>query len=461
MNKKLTLALLSAGLLSACAVGPDYQRPGLELPQSWPAAKGAGQTQNAPNWWGIYHDGVLDQIEDEALAHNADIKLAVSRINMARAQLGMSDADRYPVLTANAGANRTEGSLAHPPVISHIQNDYKATLNASYELDLWGKLRRSNEAAQAQLLAAQASQDTVRLSLSTQVAQQYFALLAYDQQEASLQRILQGRQELLDRNVRRMEIGVISGYDLHQAEAEEATLRAQLAVTVLARDKQEAALALLLGRSPRDVMSARMKPGAPALPGFIGIPEGLSTEQLLRRPDLREAEQNLIALNANIGAVRAQIFPSVTLTSYLGRESTAFSDLFSGPAGIFQFAASISQPLFNAGRAEQAVKVAEASRDQALIRYQQAVASAFADVRNALSAQEAARQTLDAANARSAAMAQARDQAEARIKIGLSSRLDLLDAERNYQQAELNRQDAERAQRSAVADFFKAMGGGT
>jgi outer membrane protein, multidrug efflux system len=190
------------------------------------------------------------------------------------------------------------------------------------------------------------------------------------------------------------------------------------------------------------------------------VPAGLPSELLLRRPDLKQAEMNLAALNADIGAARAQYFPSISLTSYLGRQSIPFSKLFTGEAGIFQFAASITQPIFNAGSLRNMVKAAEAARDQALVQYKRAVANAFADVRDALSEQTAARQVLEAETTRSKALAQAYKQAQLHYQSGISSHLDLLIVENNYLQAELNRLDAERAQRVAVADLFKALGGG-
>jgi multidrug efflux system outer membrane protein len=181
---------------------------------------------------------------------------------------------------------------------------------------------------------------------------------------------------------------------------------------------------------------------------------------LLRRPDLRDAEQHLVALNARIGVARAQYFPSLSLTGYAGAQSVAFSRLFTGPSRIFQFAANVSEPIFNAGRIGYMVDVAEARRDQALIQYRQAVANAFGDVRNALSAQAAAQQVLTYESARSTALESAYKQAGLRYQAGIASRLELLDVERSYLQAQLNRLEAERAQRSAVADLFKALGGG-
>jgi multidrug efflux system outer membrane protein len=468
MNKQLKAValLLPSLLLAACAAGPDYKRPDMVLPENW-AAKQDDTAQKvsgaSEQWWHLYADTALDQIEDEALTHNTDIQVAAAHVLEVRAQLGITEADQYPTLSANMAESRTRvttvGTVPLPATVPTTQNFSHATLNASYEIDLWGKLRRASEAARADLLSAESARETVRLSLTTQVAQQYFALVSLDAQEASVRRVLAGRQERLTLNRKQLEVGVISEYDLHQAEADVATVQSQLASIAQARDKQETVLTLLLGRSPRDVMSGELHRGSPSLP-VASVPDGLPAELLLRRPDLKNAEQRLIALNARIGAARAQFFPSITLTSYLGSESAAFAKLFSGPAGIFQFAANISQPIFNADRVGYMVDAAEARRDQALLQYKQAVASAFADVRNALSAQESARQVLASENTRSAALAQALKQAELRYQTGISSHLELLDVERNYLQAQLNRLDAERAQRSAVADLFKALGGG-
>ena len=471
MKRKLRVAtfLLPACLLAACAAGPDYKRPDMVLPESWPA-KPASQDNTAQKvsganeqWWHLYADTFLNQLEDEALAHNADIQVAAAHVLEVRAQLGITEADQRPSVSANVTGSRTEvstvGTVAYPANFQDTQNFSHVSLNASYEIDLWGKLRRASEAARADLLGAESAKETVRLTLTTQVAQQYFALVSLDAQEAAIRRVLAGRQERLALNRKQLEVGVVSEYNLHQAEADVAAVQSQLIAITQARDKQETTLSLLLGRSPREVMGSELHRGSPTLP-VATVPDGLPAELLLRRPDLKDAEQRLVAMNARIGAARAQFFPSITLTSYLGSESAALAKLFTYPAGIFQFAANISQPIFNAGRVGYMVDVAESRRDQALIQYKQAVASAFADVRNALSAQESARQVLASESTRSEALAQAYKQADLRYQAGITSRLELLDVEQNYLQANLNRLDAERAQRSAVADLFKALGGG-
>ena len=465
-KSKAAGVLLAVFTLAACTSGPDYKRPDMVLPESWPAKQDDAAVKASrvnEQWWHLYADSVLDQLEEEALVHNADIQVAVFHVLEVRAQLGITKADQFPDLSANANQSRTKattvGTFPLPAYIPPTQNFTHISLDASYELDFWGKLRRATEAARADLLSAESARDTVRLTLTTQVAQQYFALVSLDAQEAATRRLLAGRQDRLELNKKQLEVGMISEYDLHQAEADVASVQSQLASLVQTRSKQETTLTLLLGRSPRDVMASELLRGSPSLP-VASVPEGLPADLLLRRPDLKDAEQRLVALNARIGVARAQYFPSISLTSYVGSESVALGDLFTKPANIFQFAGNVTQPIFNAGRIGFQVDVAEARRDQALIQYKQAVANAFGDVRNALSAQESAKQVLTYESARSDALEQAYKQADMRYQAGIASRLELLDVERNYLQAQLNRLDAERAQRSAVADLFKALGGG-
>lgn len=462
--------LLAALLLAGCAVGPDYARPELELPQAWAAR--AASTDSAAQaadragerWWTLYADAQLDRLVDEALAHNADIRVAAARVLEAQALAGIAEADRYPTVTAGLSGNRTQSSLRGamplPASIPRIQNSYRATVDVAWELDLWGKYRRADEAARADLFAAESARDAVRLALTAQVAQQYFALLAADAQEAVAQRTAAGRDENLALYRLRVDAGLGSEYDLRQIEADAADARARLADLTQARDRAESALALLLGRSPRAVLEDAPQRGTPGALPALQVPSGLPSDLLLRRPDLQEAEQKLVAANARIGAARAQYFPSVGLTAYLGSESTAFSDLFSGPAGIFQFAAAITQPIWNAGRIGFGVAAAEARREQALAQYRQAVAAAFKDVRDALAAQRAARDRLQAETVRAAALEKALQQARLRHDAGVASRLEVLDVERNLLTVELSRIDSERAARAALADLFKALGGG-
>lgn len=462
------LALAGAALLSGCAVGPDFLRPLFDLPSAWsrPQTDTAAQPADrvGERWWALYTDPVLDRLVDEALANNADAQVAAARVLEARAIAGLTDADLYPVLSAGASGSRSKstllGSFPRPTDLPRTQNSYRATLDASYEIDLWGKYRRASEAARADLFAAQSARQAVRLALAAGVARQYFALLAADAQEKVAQRTLSTRGETLTLFRQRLAAGALSEYDLRQAEAEEAGARSQLAALTRERDRAESALAVLLGRPPRDVLAGHLDRGTPGAPPEPVIPAGLPSDLLLRRPDLQEAEQRLVAANARIGVARAQYFPSIGLTAYTGGESIAFSKLFTGPAGIFSFAAAVTQPIWNAGRIGFGVEASEARRDQALAQYKQAVANAFKDVRDALAAQTAARDALAAESARAAALEKALQAASRRFDAGIASRLDVLDVERNLLAAELARIDAERAGRAALADLFKALGGG-
>lgn len=466
MTERLSLrnAILAAlGLaLSACAVGPRYERPQLQLPEQWPAARQAEASalDVGERWWTIYQDATLNALVDEAFTHNGDVLAAMARVAQARAQLGVTSAGRYPAFGARLGADRTQLSQAMPAFGPRVQNSFRATLDASYEVDLWGRYRDATAAARADLAASEWAREAVRLSLAADVVRRYFAVIAADRQLDILNRTLTSREETMKLLSRRVEGGIASEFELRQTEAEVAATRGQLAAAKERRDREEAALIVLAGRPPRDVMTKEIGREAAMQPVQEGVPAGLPSDLLLRRPDLRQAEARLIALNARVGEARARLFPAIRLTGLIGRESAELSDLFSGPAGIFQFAAGLTQPLWNAGLLQHGAKLVEAQREEALAQYRQAVADAFGDVRAALAAQTAAQETLQAERARTAATQASTRLVNLRYEGGVASRLEVLDSERQLLQSELNRIDAERAQRVAVADLFTALGGG-
>jgi multidrug efflux system outer membrane protein len=458
------LAVALAALLPACSfLNAKYEKPAPELPQSWQTdAQGQKMSAAGERWWTLFNDPVLDKLVDEALEHNHDIAAAAARVLEAEAVLGITDADRYPIVTANGDGSRTKSSAARdmPVFGNRIQNNYRVVLNASYELDVWGKYRRASDAARAQLLASEAARDTVRLTLTSDVAQQYFNLLAADTQVEVIRNVLKTRADSLALLKLRGSSGLVSEYEVRQAEAEEASARSQLANALKAQENLQTGLTILLGRSPRAVMEDTIERGNIAPLETVWVPEGLPSDMLLRRPDIREAEQNMLAQEARIDAARAEYFPSISLTAYLGSESATLGKLFSGPAGIFQFALGLAQPIFNAGRLSFNIKAAEARREQALASYRKTVANAFGDVRAALNNQTAARAVLQAESERIVALTEAQRLANMRYEGGVSSRLELLDADRQLLQAQLARVDAENAQRAAVVSLFKALGGG-
>jgi multidrug efflux system outer membrane protein len=370
----------------------------------------------------------------------------------------------YPSIDASAQRDRTRSSEVAPipiPASALERNSYRAQLNVSYEVDLWGRLRGAGNAARAELLASEAAQDTVRVALGADVVRGYFNVQAFDEQIAITQRTLALREDNLKLQRVRHAAGLTSDFQLRQLDAELSAARALLPALERSRSAEALALAVLLGRSPRaitDTPLARTADSGEAPPPLA--PEGLPSDLLLRRPDIVQAEQRLIATNARIAAARAALFPRIALTGYLGSESRALSDLFSGPSLIWQLAFGLAQPIFQAGRLQGEVEAVKAREQQALAQYQKAVQEAFRDVQQALSAQTRAREVFDAESARAEALRDTLRLARIRYDNGLTSQLEVVDAERNLLAADLNRADALRARRVAVADLVRALGGG-
>jgi multidrug efflux system outer membrane protein len=465
MLHKWLMAVGLGTLLAGCAVSPDYRRPEVDLPADWRSAGSEGAAAKGERWWTLYSDPVLDRLIEEALANNRDLAVAAARVDEARAVLRIADAQFMPTIDAEARADRLGFSERAPiPLPSGTATEstsYRAKLNVAYEVDLWGRLRRGSEAARADVLATQAAQYTVRIALASEVARAYYALVALDSQVEATRRSLALRSDGLALQKVRHTAGLINDFTLKQLEAEVAAARAQLPGLEANRTAQELALAVLLGRSPRIIMEGAIARDADrAGPAAPVVPEGLPSDLLLRRPDVVEAEQRLVAANARIGEARAQLFPRIGLTGYLGSESTSLSDLFTGPASIWQLAFGVAQPIFQGGRLFGEIEVVEARERAALAQYQRTLQEAFREVRTALSTQSRAREAYEAEGVRVAALSEALRLARIRYLNGLLSQLEVIDAERNLLQAELNRIDALRAQRAAVADVVRALGGG-
>ncbi len=481
----MTMAMvMAAALLTSCSSGPGYQRPASELPADWNPGTQAQTVQtlkaDAPGskWWALYGDLQLNELVEEALARNSNLQLAVARVDEARAQLGITQSNQSVGVDGTFSRSRNESSAATgtlPPGLPRERNDYRAAINVSYELDLWGKLRSATEAARADLLATEAARDIVRTALAADVVQAHFAQRALDEQVAATRRSIATRGEGVGLQQKRYEAGVISKLDLGQLQSELAAAEAQLPALERRRLQTQTALAVLLGRTPREIFEST-RPSAPsttatttALPDKsnaapvvvpIVVPEGLPSDLLLRRPDIVQAEQRLIAVNARLAQARASLFPAITLTGMLGSQSQALDNLFTGPAGIWSLAAGVLQPIFQGGRLRAAVEAAESRERQTVIQYQQSIQNAFKEVRDALDGQVLARRQLEAESSRADRLRETYSLARLRYENGVASLLDVLDAERSLLAAELNRADALRAQRAAVADLFKALGGG-
>ncbi len=469
MNRKYFFLLIILCFVAGCKMHPVYERPATELPAAWMGTDAAQKSLasavvKSERWWTLYGDRALDTLVDEALEHNRDLALAAARVDEARALSRVADSQRYPSIDATAQRDRTRSSEVAPipiPANALERNSYRAQINVAYELDLWGRLRGAGDAARAELLATQAAQETLRITLVSDVVSSYFTLLSLDEQLAATRRSLSLREDNLRLQRVRHTAGLIGDFQLRQLEAEVSAAQAQLPALERSRTAEELALAVLLGRSPRAITDStvvrgddRSEPPAPL------VPAGLPSDLLLRRPDIVQAEQRLIAANARIGEARASLFPRISLTGFLGGESGALSDLFTAPARIWQLAFALAQPIFQAGRLQSEIEAVKAHEQQALAQYQKTLQESFREVRQALSAQTRSREIFEAETARGVALRDTLRLARIRYENGLVSQLEVIDAERNLLAADLNRLDALRAQRVAVADLVRALGGG-
>lgn len=462
--RTLVATLMLAALAGCMTVGPDYKRPQTDMPEQWPGATSAEPVNAA--WWRTYEDPVIDKLVDEALLQNLDLRQAIARVAEARAGLGIARADQYPGVTANGSASRNRASqsslLGVPAGNDPEYSRYRATLDAAYEIDFWGKYRRASEAARAELLGSQFNRDAVRLTLVTDVVRSYFNLRALDAQVEVTKRTISSRLASTALTRKRFDAGVASEFDLRQSEAEAAQAQALLPTIESQLSQQETALAVLIGRSPRDIVVKPVDRGTAieVLTAPPPVPSGLPSDLLERRPDIRAAEQSLVSANARIGQAKAAYYPSISLTGLFGVESSSLGDLFKAPSRIWQFSASAAQTVFDAGRTGSRVAAAEAREQQVLTQYQSSIQRAFKDALDALVIQRKARESADAETVRRDALKSSLDLAQLRYDNGIASLLEVLIAERALLDAELNRVEAQRAQLSATADLFKALGGG-
>jgi multidrug efflux system outer membrane protein len=448
-------------LLASCAIGPDYRRPETDLPKDYGVAQ--SQAQAPERWWTLFQDPVLDKLVDEALAANRDLKAAAFRIEQARAQFTIARASLSPDAGVEYDASRTRlserasGSAQIPPEFIESSN-HRLVLRASWELDFWGKFRRATEAARAELAATEAGGDAIRRSLVGEVVRGYFTLRALDRRLEFLELTRDGWQKATELMKLRLDAGLSSELEYRQVES---NLRAAIARVPVARQQraaQEGLLAVLLGRSPREVFASEVPRGNPATPDAVEVPAGLPSDLLLRRPDLREAEEHLHAANARIGVARARYFPSITLTGFFGGESTDLADLFKSPARTWGVAGNLLQPLFAGGQIRGGVEFADAQTREAAELYQKAIQNAFREVRESLLAQTNLREAHLAQIEHERALARTAELARLRYENGAVGLLDLLEAERQRVAATIEVIDAERQRRSAIVDLYLALG---
>ena len=457
-QKSLLIAAFALAI-TGCTTTPTAP-PAVELP---PATL---TDVHLERWWTNFNEPPLTALIDEALANNLDLQVAVARIDAARAQVTLARGSLYPTVDVGVNAGRARvsrvGATPIPQGFPATGDDYRLGLNASYELDLWGKYRAATRAAQNDVLASEYARETVRTAIAAEVARAYFQLLAADAQLRLLRDTLVLRDETVRLQTDRAQAGVIGDYDLSQAKAERAAVVSDIAVAEQAIALNESALASLTGRSPRDVFTpAVARSATPAsLLDVPTVPAGLPSNMLERRPDIRQVEKSLAAASLRIDRARADYFPSVSLTGSLGTESTALGSLFSGSSFFWSLGAGLLQPLFNLNAIDANVEAATARREELVANYRQTVQAAFKDVHDALSANRTTREALAAQTERSENLQQAYSLSDIRYKAGYSPYLEVLDAQRQLLQAQTLQIIAARDVRLALVDLAKALGGG-
>nr|WP_298273371.1 efflux transporter outer membrane subunit [Geobacter sp.] len=458
--KRFIAIMLLCLILGGCMVGPDYRRPAVETPRSWRfAEKEARDVVNTP-WWEQFDDPVLVELIGVALRENRELLIASARVEEFRGRYGVARSPLFPQLGAGASAGRKRSTeRGQVPLSATARNPadlFNVSLFASWEIDFWGRYRRGAEAARADLLGTEEGRRSVIVSLVTSVAGAYVNLRDLDRQLEIARRTADTREESYRIFTLRFQGGLISELELSQVKSEYEQALATIPAIEKAIAQQEDALSVLLGRNPGPIRRGNPIDGL-TLPA---VPAGLPSELLESRPDIRQAEQELISANAQIGVARARYFPRISLTGLFGWESTNLSGLFSGPARTWSWAAPITQPVFTGGAIAGQVETAEAFREEALLRYRQAIQSAFRDVEDALVDQKRTREQLQAQARQVEALRAYARTARLRYDNGYTSYIEVLDAEQSLFTAELGYVQTQGGLFQALINLYKAMGGG-
>jgi multidrug efflux system outer membrane protein len=459
---KLLIAPLAFGFLTACrVVGPNYHRPAVQTPTAYRDLSGNPQLQaqaasyaDLP-WWQVFQDQKLQELIRTALKQNYDLQLATERINAARAQVAIT---RSSLLPQVQGAGNFSGGKE-----SNFQTKYNfltLATDAAFQVDLFGRLRRATEASRAQLLATEAARQTVVLTLVSDVASDYFALLDLDLQLQITRGTVSNQINSVKLTTRRLQYGVATKLDVLQAQQTLDTANAQVPDLERQIAQEEDAISILLGNYPHDVVR-----GLPLVEQNLPpkIPPGLPSSIIERRPDIREAEQNLIVANAEIGVAKAQFFPQISLTGSGGGvfgRSSAFASFMSSQVGVWSYGAQVSQPIYTGGALRGNLHLAESQQKQALIAYRQTIQRAFGDVSDALIGYEKFRQVRIRQQESVADLQESVRLSTLRYEGGTTTYLEVLDGQRSLYAAELTLAQARGNEYQSLVQVYRALGGG-
>ena len=446
-------------LIGGCALGPDYERPEIEIPENYVQAVEEGESFANMPWWELFQDPVLQDLIRISLEENQDLGIAISRIEEFRATLGITRADQFPsvdISATGAQARNSENVFPGGLVDGKVEN-YRVSADVFFELDLFGRLRRSTEAARAQLLAAEENRRGITISLVSSVASSYMILRDVDAQLQIARRTREAREESLEIIQARFDQGTVPRLDVNQAEIELAVAAAAVSAAERAVAQTENNLSILLGRNPGNIprgLALEQQLSPPA------VPAGLPSELLQRRPDVLATEAELAAQTARIGIAEAARWPSLSLTGSLGLESDDLSTLNDSGSDFWNAGINLLAPIFNAGRNKERVAAERARAEQAVFSYEQAVLRAFREVEDSLVAARTYREEYAARQRQVAAARNAAVLSRARYNGGVTSYLEVLDTERSLFNAELSESQTLRLYFNAVIELYKALGGG-
>jgi multidrug efflux system outer membrane protein len=465
LGNKIAFALLTI-CLAGCTVGPNYHKPAIQTPDSFrsPVPIPAGDQSLADlKWWEVFKDEKLQDLEKTALVQNYDLRDAVARVDAARASLTITRADQFPNFAAGADVStvRLSRNGETPLPVSFVPSQNRTfgqvTLNLlSFELDIWGRLRRATEAARADLLASEETRKAVTTTLVSDVAGAYFSLRNLDYQLEISQRTLATRKESLELIRNRQTGGVATLLDLRQGEQLVYQASETIPTLQLQIEQTENQLSLLLGENPGAVVRGRSLTEQE----MPDVPPGLPSALLERRPDIRASEQSLIAANARIGVAQAAYFPQISLSGFLGGQGTQLSSLFAGPSSVWAFTPQVTQPIFMAGRLKGNVRLNEALQRSALIQYEKTIQTAFSEVSNSLIAHQRVRESRVQQELLVAALQDRTRLAYVRYRGGVDTLLNALDADRDLFQSELALSQTRLDELISVVQLYKALGGG-
>jgi len=461
VRRLIALSLVTL-LASGCTVGPNYKRPSASVPNTYRGAmpeeapQPAAESLGDQKWWEVFQDKQLQELIHTALQQNYDVRIAATRILAARAQVGIARADQLP--TISGGAQTVDQRSPRTKSFPQFETSaHQVDLSLAWELDFWGKYRRASESARANLLATEWARNAVITTLVSDVAAAYFQLRELDLELEIARRTLASRQDSLRLTQMLANGGATSMLDVRQAEQLVFTAAETIPDLERRTEQQENFISALLGNNPGSIARGTKLTEQPHMPE---VPAGLPSRLLERRPDIRQAEEQLIAANAQIGVAKADYFPQINLTASSGFQSSALTGLFTGPAGLWNFGGSLAQPIFNGGRIRSNVKFTEARQQEAELVYQQTIQQAFRGVSDALVEYRKDREFREQQEQLTFSAQDAARLSETRYRGGAASYLEVLTNETNYFNAELGLAQAQLNELVALVRIYRNLGGG-